>query len=203
MFVRKLRQSGSSPVSRYIRYGGGSRTGGRITSPFLQQGSKRPSVDVKCKALQAVQRAARGPRVCGGAEERREKKPKGRTIGGSTGRSTGGSTGGSSKIATDGSRTTRRRYGAGSSVDASVRVRRRRREAGRALGSSSCKEGRCLTRQRSYKLIKNASSQVNKLKYRPYRQGRSSGSRQLARERTLISPRTDYTLSRFVCPFYT
>jgi hypothetical protein len=71
------------------------------------------------------------------------------------------------------------------------------------LGSSSCKGGRCLARRRSYKLIKNASSQVNKLKYRPYRQGRSSGSRQLARERTLISPRTDYTLSRFVCPFYT
>jgi hypothetical protein len=165
MFVRKLRQSGSSSVSRYIRYGEGSRTGGRITLPFLQQGSKRPSVNVKCRALQAVQRAARGLRVCGGAGQRRERKPKGRTIGGST----GGSTGGSSKIATDGSRTTRRRRGAGLSVDASVRVRCRRREAGRALGSSSCRGGRCLAvvaRRRSYKLVKNASNEVNKSKYR-------------------------------------
>jgi hypothetical protein len=141
MFVRKLRQSRSSPVSRYIRYGGGSQTSKRITSPFLQQGSKRPSVNVKCRALQAVQRAARGLRVCGRAGQRRERKPKGYTIGGSTGESTKGSF----KIATDGSRTTRRRRGAGSSVNASVRVRRQRREAEKALGSSSCREGRCLT----------------------------------------------------------
>jgi hypothetical protein len=169
MFIRKLRQSGSSPVSRYIRYRGGSQTGERITSLFLQQGSKRPSVDVKCKALQAVQRAARGPRVCGRAGQRRERKPKGRTIGGSTGGSTGESTGGSLKIATDGSRTTRQRRGAGSSVDTSVKVRCRRREAGRALGSSSCRGGRCLAvvaHRRSYKLVKNASNEVNKSKYR-------------------------------------
>jgi hypothetical protein len=161
MFVRKLQQSRLSPVNRYIRYERGLRTGGRITSPFLQQGSKRPSVDVKCKALQAVQRAARGLRVYGGAGQRHERKPKDRTTGGLTGRS--------SKIATDGSRTTRRHREAGSFVDTSVRVRRRRRKARRALRSSYYRKGRCLTvvtRQRSYKLVKNTSNEVNKLKYR-------------------------------------
>jgi hypothetical protein len=146
MFVRKLRQSRSSPISRYIRYKRGSQTSGRITSPFLQQGSKQPSVDAKYKALQTIQRAARGLRVYREAGQRRERKPKSYTIRGSTGRSTGRSTSGSLKIATDGSRTTRRRYGAGSSVDASVKVCRQRHKAGRALGSSSCKEGRCLAR---------------------------------------------------------
>jgi hypothetical protein len=100
-------------------------------------------VEAKCRALQAVQRPVSSPRECGGAGRRRERKPKGRTIGGSA-----GSAGGSSKISnagiTGGSRSNRRRLGAGSSVDTSVRARRRRRGAGRVFGSSSCKAECCL-----------------------------------------------------------